>query len=231
MKERPILFTPENVLLARDGIKTQTRRVVIPQPAVSTIGVNTIMELANGEIMLDTGLTTLLHVNDGMASVPVLVSICKCPFGKAGDRLWVREPWRTTKNWDETRPGAIQRGSAGRWPTVWYKTPPWGFGAGEGEYEKNYCGVWRNAIFMPRWAARLTLEVDSITVERVNEISEEDARAEGVTPSVCPPYEHLAYRASYETEWDQINKKRGFGWRDGQWLVWVIKFKRIEAQS
>jgi hypothetical protein len=85
---------------------------------------------------------------------------------------------------------------------------------------------WRPSIHMPRWASRITLEVTDVRVERVQEISEEDAKTEGVTPSIVGEWwDHLKYRAGFQTLWNSINEKRGFGWDENPW-VWVVEFKK-----
>lgn len=82
---------------------------------------------------------------------------------------------------------------------------------------------------MPRAAIRLTLEVVAIRVERLNNISEEDIRAEG-TPTPNPPpnnwMDDSKWRATFAYLWDSINEKRGFGWDTNPW-VWVVEFKRL----
>ena len=93
---------------------------------------------------------------------------------------------------------------------------------------------WRTSIFMPRWASRLTLEVESIRVERLHDISEEDAQAEGVQVA-CEGrengngrmlLENSCYKLGYRLAWDSLNKKRGLGWGMNPW-VWVVEFRRL----
>ncbi|MFL6314771.1 MAG: hypothetical protein ACJ71W_21915 [Terriglobales bacterium] len=102
---------------------------------------------------------------------------------------------------------------------------------------------------MPRWASRLTLEITEVRVERVQDISEADAKAEGVEPfsmtqkniddcqisDESPDMKELArllgpgsfsYKFTYQMLWDELNKKRGFGWYKNPW-VWVIEYKRV----
>jgi hypothetical protein len=81
---------------------------------------------------------------------------------------------------------------------------------------------------MPKEASRITLEVTGIKVERVQDITEEDAIAEGTTPSIVgADLDYLKYRAGYQTLWNLINEKRGYGW-DTNCFVWVIQFERID---
>ena len=78
---------------------------------------------------------------------------------------------------------------------------------------------------MPRWASRINLEITGIRVERLQEISEADAKAEGATPAIVgADLDHLKYRAGYQTLWEQINGPGS--WAANPW-VWVIEFRRI----
>lgn len=79
---------------------------------------------------------------------------------------------------------------------------------------------------MPRWASRITLELTGVRVERVREISEEDAKAEGITAPMYPRKGEPTYRLAYRYLWDSLNAKRGFGWNKNPW-VWVLEFKPI----
>jgi hypothetical protein len=80
---------------------------------------------------------------------------------------------------------------------------------------------------MPRWASRLTLEIVSVKVERVQEISEEDAQAEGIVFGTYDASERQTYKTEFIRLWDSINEKRGFGWAKNPW-VWAITFKAVK---
>jgi hypothetical protein len=196
MKERPILFNAEMVRAIFDGRKTQTRRVVSDK----------ILDKANDGFILDGE----WHL--------------WCPYGKVGDRLWVRETWQTD---------AEQRGLA-------YRST---------DSKLNEDIPWKPSIHMPRWASRLTLEITDIRVERVQDISEEDAKAEGAkmmpwfVPYGCKDEgEHkyvdgleamiknhkAIYRNGFATLWGSINASRGYSWTTNPW-VWVVVFKVIDA--
>ncbi|MBW7932469.1 MAG: hypothetical protein H3C62_02410 [Gemmatimonadaceae bacterium] len=148
----------------------------------------------------------------------------ECAYGVPGDRLWVRETFQYEAKtdafeWDvrnciiryrATEPGA------GPWLTA----------------EDDISDAWRPSIHMPRWASRLTLEVTGVRVERVQDISEEDAKAEGSTV----PWMYKAtqepvatHRAAFARLWDSINAKRA-PWSSNPW-VWVVAFKPIAAAS
>ena len=142
--------------------------------------------------------------------------LLECPYGVPGDRLWVRETWCHigSHSGPETCGKSVQ--------DVRYRA----------DRTEGY--VWSPSIFMPRWASRITLEVTGVRVQRVQEISEEDAMAEGAFLNVCDWWEFgNGFRGektpigAYRSLWDTINFKRGFGWSVNPW-VWVVEFRRVE---
>jgi hypothetical protein len=214
-KERPILFSGPMVRAILDGRKTQTRRVVTKQTS----------ELGSAKwewIDLDAAWTDMLW-----GVIPGL----KVPTSKAppeycpecvtrlypriftGDRLWVRET-----HWINEDEG-----------TAAYRA--------DGEMPRHMQGArWRPSIHMPRWASRITLEVTEVRVERVHEITEEEARAEGIVdggcltcgepePCNCDDPRPDA-RDAFIWLWDTLNAKRGHGWDMNPW-VWVVNFREV----
>lgn len=136
----------------------------------------------------------------------------RCPYGQPGDRLWVREAWAPLPMQHQTRHPAIYRAS--------------------GEYQPDN-GRWRPSIHMPRWACRLVPEIVSVRVERLQDISEADARAEGVddrmilnavqqTPNPLPP---SPYVGGFRWLWESINGAES--WAANPW-VWVVEFRRVQ---
>lgn len=158
------------------------------------------------------------------ADIAAVISLC--PYGQPSDRLWVRETW-DFRSWERDTvrisygAGGLQedRVPPSRWnPTVY-------------NYER-----WRPSIHMPRWASRLSLEVTAVRVERLQDISEEDARAEGADKGfemdvaefvTGKPIKNETYRTGFRLLWDSINAKRGYGWGSNPW-VWVVEFKKVE---
>ena len=195
MKEKPIIFSGPMVRAILDGRKTQTRRVVKPQPH-ETVG----------------GLGSMIAWRDFRwcrgGSIPDVAA--ECPYGQPGDRLWVRETWADTSK--ESR----------RCPVSYRATwPP--------DDEECRGFAWKPSIFMPRWASRLTLEVTGVRVERVQDITEEDALAEGVAVDIGLPYcdpETPSARMMFKDLWNSINSRRSFGW-DMNPFVWVVSFRRV----
>lgn len=178
MKERPILFSGPMVNAIREERKTQTRRVVKPQP-----------ELESNEWHYEKsrGLSVdHYYWKDGSPANDKLVAE-QCPYGVPGDRLWVREAWAKS---------SCDRGSG----VIRYAADDTArFVVAEDGGEGDWCGLagvadasrclpvdrWRPSIHMPRWACRLVLEVVSVRVERLQAISEADAIAEGFDASTC----------------------------------------------
>ncbi|HRP27462.1 MAG TPA: hypothetical protein PLG77_03410 [Burkholderiaceae bacterium] len=209
---RPILFSAPMVRAILAGTKTQTRRVVKGAPDDwSPIGPHvyspTVIDRHGDE---QPGPDAFGAGNvDGDCWI-------NCPHGKPGDRLWVRETWAAPHNCDYLAPREIDRD----WRIHYAAT------------EERGDLRWRPSIHMPRWASRITLEVLSVRVERLQDISEADARAEGATcvdevtgrevlfPSVS---KCGSYRLHYRDIWEQIN---GAGsWNENPW-VWVVEFRR-----
>ena len=151
-----------------------------------------------------------------------------CPYGIERSRLWVREAWAVI--WTEYEPDW-------EYQTAWdvphrieYKADSGAKYPGDWPAEDGsdpYCPKWRPSIHMPRWASRITLEITDVRVERVQEISEEDAIAEGIMrwQSERLQREDKGARTDFQALWDSINLKRGYGWETNPW-VWVISFKR-----
>jgi hypothetical protein len=189
MKERGILFRAEMVRAILDGRKTQTRRVISEAYySGRKDGV-----LLKPEILMEPprGL--------GVGSACTR-------YGVPGDRLWVRETWRSHLCFNEER--------------VYYRA--------DGEVNScDRCGEtlrkWTPAIHMPRRASRVTLQIENIRVERVSEISVQDAIAEGIdlagrdTGDVITAYRKL---------WDTMRAGTEFAWDKNPW-VWIIEFRRV----
>lgn len=198
MKERHILFSAPMVRALLAGTKTQTRRVVKPEGA--------------HEMFQFRGTTAATGADEptgdwGWCGSPRVVNKhIRCPYGKPGDRLWVRETWAVPHRYDHLGPSNIPTRGV---PTHYAATEERG-------------GLrWRPSIHMCRWVSRITLEVTAVRVERLQDISEADAQAEGCTGS---PLGAAADRILYAKLWDQIN---GPGAWDANPWVWVLSFRRL----
>ena len=217
VRERPILFSAPMVRALLAGTKTQTRRVVK-------------MKSHQQIEQRDDG-TNWPWMYDGERDCD---SWMACHYGQPGDRLWVKETWRTADTLDALSPSAIAEkcmdaGYSKPWaPLQWeadgQRNREWsGFGPGNGVVVGP--GKTRVSIHMPRWASRITLEVTGVRVERLQDISEADAIAEGARNSLHLPGGRFA-RENFEHLWWTIH---GDGsWESNPW-VWVIEFKRVEG--
>jgi hypothetical protein len=182
--ERPILFSAPMVRALLAGTKTQTRRVVKPQPDnPETFGVSPIWGQGVLREHLDPQQRFHVHAafNEGGKRVDRWLP---CPFGAPGDRLWVRETFITTpKRWTDDwalfdKESRKVDGDGDMRAVQYLATAPDREGA-------NGWGLKATpSIFMPRWASRITLEVTGVRVERLKDISETDSLAEGVEPMV-----------------------------------------------
>ncbi len=145
-----------------------------------------------------------------------------CPYGAPGDRLWVRETWA------EVPIANADGGQGGRMGFIYRADGDDAFDVMPAEWE--FIGPWRPSIHMPRMASRLSLIVESIRVERVQDISEADAWAEGFPDPDGTNREH-GDRARYwfRNLWDKLNAGRGYGWDANPW-VWVVGY-RVEAKG
>lgn len=196
-KERPILFSGEMVRAILEGRKTQTRRVVKPQPE-----------------QRDDGWHVATKPRSGYSSESTMCSLLPmyCPYGKPGDRLWVRETW--------------QKEVVGGVEYVWYRADC------DQDQLDAYTGVWRPSIFMPRAASRITLEIVRICVERLQDISTADIEVEG-TP--CNPMQQASHRndsfqrwRDFMWLWDSINGLDAH--RRNPW-VWAITFVVLDQRT
>jgi hypothetical protein len=139
--------------------------------------------------------------------------VVRCRYGAPGDRLWVRETWGIDNC------GSKVSLAPETWPEGWPVDRLRYNADADIRFGK------RPAIHMPRWACRLVLEVTGVRVERLQDISEDDAKAEGVEPIGSGGYGPLKHRTAYMALWDELNFKRGYGVAVNPW-VWVVGFKR-----
>lgn len=229
-RERPILFNAEMVRAVRDGRKTQTRRVIKPQDCV--------------EFDPDDGEVIHLHPPKCLGACEYGCGELRCPYGVPGDRLWVRETHWRWGHWEKTQ-GKTAAGRP-RWRFVPDDSRPIVFKQPQRRPpDRTHLGYHRRpSIFLPTGMHRIDLEVTEVRVERVRDISEDDAVAEGVSGWSCMcgqygdgrhdssdldhPHGPIPMDASriFADLWDSINKARGFGWEANPW-VWVVGFKRV----
>lgn len=206
MKERPIIFSSEMVLAILDGRKTQTRRVIKPQPEAS------LSRIENSNLWTYTGCDREW----------------KCPYGQPGDRLWVKEMV------ERGFLPHLLTGGPTKYETAVYATDkvpcleengfdliPW--------WKGKVC----SARFMPRWASRITVEITGVRVARLQDMNFYDWVAD-FCPSPLEQERALETFVGLKNMaevakilWDSLNAKRGFGWDMNPW-VWAIEFKRAK---
>jgi hypothetical protein len=192
IKERPILFSGPMIRALLDGTKTQTRRVVKPQPYAAEAPAMKARVYRPGVAIF--GVLADAAVGDEWV----------CPYGSNGERLWVREAFAF----------ALEDGRVGPRPdSAIYRA----------DDNDGWAHGWKPSIHMPRFASRILLEITDVRVERLQDISEADARAEGF--SIGPPPCIDDPIGWYRRLWDQIN---GSGAWDANPWVWAISFKRIK---
>ena len=234
--ERPILFSGPMVRAILEGRKTQTRRVIKPQPMADA------QDSDPGDLVFLAGELHKVRESRGRnkaAAGELNAYPHPCFYGRQGDTLWVRETWCPVDKvgwWDCTQPrdAYYEIGGMPRRNGVAYLADS--SHGGHEDAESRRCRVelgyrWRPSIHMPRWASRLTLRVTDVRVQRLHEISEADAQAEGIERGNASTFNLMGvHRALFSVLWDSINAKRGHSWDSNPW-VWVVAFKRIEGQQ
>jgi len=202
MKEHPILFSTPMVQAIMEGRKTQTRRIVKPQPPSSKcefIGAREF--LASDKIGYYWSDGT--H-NNMQGFWPGIEKDLYCPYGHPGDVLWVRETF----------------------------APALGDVAYKADYSQSVLdeprnkGIWKPSIHMPKAAARIWLEITEVKVERLQNISNEDVIAEGVKADIATDHPRGVHYTAFSDLWIKINGNGS--WISNPW-VWVVKFKILST--
>lgn len=211
MKERPILFSTSMVKAILDGRKTQTRRLFKYAEHPAVIGYE-----PNGPHGWWKGTAkSEAVIQQYISTFPLTI---KCPFGGVGDRLWVRETFRLY-DLDEC-PHADFPCGCPRNGTPLYKAS---HDCDDGE-------KWKPSIHMPRSACRLILEITNIRVERLQDVSVEDAKAEGFDYSTHPSAIKMGYaigaKTNFRFAWEEIYGPNA--WNKNPW-VWIVEFKVIQG--
>lgn len=236
MKPKPIIFSAPMVRAILDGRKTQTRRVLKPQPRLGKRGDGTVISgdyfvwEINGQTIPMTH-SCMYRVHENL------------PY-TAGQLLWVREAWRAPEIDDIYSPSeigrnAIEAGYAAPWSAIQFEAD-----ATRANWKTIYgrLGRYRHARFMPLWASRLTLRVTDVRVQRLHEISEADAEAEGIVLETAdPPFYYVpgifphsitgveirdGAAASFARLWSHIHGPGA--WERNDWVA-ALTFEVIHA--
>lgn len=221
MKEIPMLFKTDMVKTILNGSKTQTRRIA---------------KVPNGYQI--TGCADDLLLIDSLSN-PNIKEFVRCPYGNIGDVIWVKETYYALGRW--VKDGISLKGRQ-KWRFE-DKTPIGNYGFMDSvpqnvikRVSQDYGWYKRPSLFMPKIAARIKLEITGLRLERLQDITEEDAIAEGVEKSDCSEiviryknylnsygsYSTPSY--SYRTLWEKINGKDSWSLNP---FVWVIEFKKL----
>ena len=261
MTERPIIFSGEMVRAILDGRKTKTRR---PITHVKKILGGAVTEFQESDTPgYDFIMRDKRKCWNDLRKEDLLR---RCPFGQVGDRLWVRETFCLEHQverddlppFDDGRPirwefAGMESDPEGAdmWVQPHYRatdpTPELAYEDSDGEPTVR----WKPSIHMPRWASRITLEITEIRVERVQEITEKEAKAEGARKFTNLPPDPSLYpygneprwsmeepksvreclgsaRYAFANLWERLYAKKGLGWYANPW-VWVLTFRRVEG--
>lgn len=228
IRERPILFSAPMVRALLDGRKTQTRRIVKPQPPTEVRDAGVICSATTSS----NGLWSWLD-DTSLEWASIVGGYFRCPYGVPGDQLWVRETCRAEElpsgldgvryiADDAFRAIENSQKAADQWCEL--------------NAYSDRTGATVPPIHMPRWASRILLEVTDVRVQRLQDISEADATAEGTPCYVCGGvldgrreadchcFHRKATASDYRCLWEQINSADS--WDANPW-VWAISFKRI----
>jgi hypothetical protein len=217
---RPILFSTAMVQAILEGRKTQTRRVVKVQPKDSRAWELTrLLDTTNKEKKKHTGKLQWCVRNNQHSISEFDDRFFDCPYGQPGDILWVRESWTHTYqlglNFEDENYGFVYKAD---WQD-WEQYEGW---------------KWKPSIHMPFAAARIFLRIKSVRVERLQDITRSDIRAEGL---VCPqelrgddtyPNYRQWYPAAWKSLWQSINGPES--WDANPW-VWVLEFERVSREE
>jgi hypothetical protein len=231
MKERPILFSGPMVRALLDGSKTQTRRILKRQPYLSRTNPPHFSDVEVGDLFVCPDYFPTDNTRRSVIAECTQRGTYHCmgvtafaekhsPYGVVGDRLWVRETW--------SQPTTLDPGPA-FFRADYPACVPHNF-----ENVPSADAIrWKPSIHMPRAISRITLEITGIRVERLNSISEDDAKAEGCAPAwldvdgdlvnaMTPP----TYKQGFARLWRDINGADS--WETNPW-VWVVEFRRLSA--
>lgn len=242
MTERPILFSGAMVRALLAGTKTQTRRI-LKVPHENPLGKWEVLPWGgpNGGRTRDGKTVPYQNVIGHTRTGEVIA----CPYGEPGERIWVREAFRFPESLDHLSPAQVgEKALAAGYPNPWCPTQFEADGSRRAPQEwrdfvtppqANEAGRLRTGMHMPRWASRITLEITCVRVERLQDISETDAVAEGCSlnhngyywggPHPVSGLKQLATaKGAYQDLWESINGPDS--WDANPW-VWAIEFRKV----
>jgi hypothetical protein len=215
--ELPIVMHERSVQGILDGRKTQTRRPVKPQP--EPVPEDSVKRgVPDGYWWLYSKARTMIHVDQ-------MGGWCS-PYLPQGNILWVQENFKLPEKLDDNPPRDCE-GTHVRYPANGAIKATGDSSTPADEWMP--FGKLRPSVHMPRWACRLFLRVTDVRVERVQDISIEDAKAEGVETDILDAVANH-YRGAFQQNWNETYDEDGLRWRDNPW-VWVIEFERTDPRG
>lgn len=229
MKERGMIFNGEMVRALLDGRKTQTRRIMKPQPEPCPRG---------GHWWPSNVFKTMLHVEEemqnGKGGWGGLVGDA-CPFGDVGDHIWVRETFQGPLFNYEQMDEYLEDSSKFEKPEFCQYAADGGHRPEYQDADDNLRHGWRPSIHMPRWASRILLEITDVRVERLKSIHDVDAMREGIQNLTTCSHADFGIPGvvnaqhpvrAFQLLWESIYGADN--WKFNPW-VWVVEFKRVEG--
>jgi hypothetical protein len=212
VRTRPVIFSSPMIRALLDGRKTQTRRVIKPQPPddygpVACEVYHPAKADRQGELVPGDAVFGFADEDQGWP----------CPYGRPGDQLWCRETWAS-----DERGRVAYRASEETWPTHAKVKDGSGW----------VSWAWRPSIHMPQWASRITLEITGVRVERAHQITEADVLAEGVDPAAVDKFRKWfhpddVHALAFGELWEGIHGPGS--WARNPW-VWCLSFRRVEPR-
>ena len=217
MSERGIIFSGPMVRAILADRKTVTRRLVRANTKrlAGARDLAAAQPMAGGLFVPSSGM--VLSTASGGLSKAMQDTILHCPYGARGDRLWVRETWQTCTDPDDRDPDEVVYAADHDGEHPGFAEDGWS---------------WRPSIYMPRWASRITLEIERTRVERLHAITDDDARAEGCAGGhdSIPGYRFSATpREHFEHLWREIHGGGANPWPANPW-VWVVSFRLLSTR-
>ncbi|MGV6478812.1 hypothetical protein ACT2VT_002875 [Pantoea agglomerans] len=224
MGERPILFNADMVSAVLDGRKTQTRRIIqSPAKNMQASGHKVIEYREPGDKWYGEHVFSMRNQSGTWCDYTKEQFLAKCPFGAVGDRLWVRETFRVHSRATDVATLVYKASEQQSWTQQTHRVPI------EKCNKPAVVDTWTPSIHMPRWASRITLEITSVRVEQLQDISQEDAKAEGCwrgrgfgTPDLA-----VTPIDEFPSLWASIYGADS--WQANPW-VWIVEFKRVEGE-